>query len=296
MERRSNYRNDSIVSITTVARPMTIDQSRISINQATTRPQWDFRQSVEGYARHSLSGIAVWRDKLDACGLEVAKSLLIDHDMRVTGLNRAGPFLAADEVSRREAVEDAKRAIEVAAEIGAACLMVFPGGLPPGQTSLSDMRAQLAETLEELLPMARGAGVVLALEPLHPMLAADRSCLNTMSAANHLCESLGPGIGIVVDVYHVWWDPDLEAEIARAGANRLIGFHVSDWLVPTRDLLLDRGMMGDGVIDIAGIRRAMDSAGYAGPIEVEIFSAADWWMRNPDEVVRICVERCKWAV
>jgi sugar phosphate isomerase/epimerase len=279
-------------SIIETGRSDTCDVAHLAMNQATTRMQWNFRNSVEGYARHGLHGIAVWRDKLAECGLAEAKRLLADHGMRVTGLNRMGPFTAAAAEAQREAIDDAKRAIEQAAEIGAECLLVYPGGLTPGRKSLRDARAQLAETLVELLPLARQAGVVLALEPLHPMLAADRSCLNMMSVANDLCDELGPGLGIVVDVYHVWWDPELEAEIVRAGSARLVGFHVSDWLVPTRDLLLDRGMMGDGVIDISRIWRAMVSAQYDGLVEVEIFSSRDWWKRDPDEVVTTAIERC----
>ena len=137
-----------------------------------------------------------------------------------------------------------------------------------------------------VLPHARAAGVRLALEPLHPMYAADRACVNSLGHALDICDRLGDSmLGVAVDVYHVWWDPDLERQIARAGAARLFGFHVCDWLVPTRDLLLDRGMMGDGVVDIPRICRWMDAAGYAGPIEVEIFSAENRWRRDPAEVV-----------
>lgn len=272
-----------------------IDPARIAINQATTRVQWNFRQSVEGYARHGVRKIAVWRDKLEACGIDDAKRLLADNGMAVTGLNRAGPFIGADDAARRAALEDARHAIDEAAELRAACLLVFPGGLQAGSKELGAARAQLAEALTELLPIARKAGVHLALEPLHPMLAADRSCLNTMADANDLCDALGPGIGIVVDIYHVWWDARLKEEIERAGKERLVGFHVSDWLVPTRDLVFDRGMMGDGVIDIPGIRSWMEGAGYDGPVEVEIFSAENWWKRDPDEVAQTCIERCGMA-
>lgn len=269
-----------------------IDPARIAINQATTRLQWNFRQSVEGYARHGVRGIAVWRDKIQECGIGDAKRLLADNGMTVTGLNRAGPFIETGAAARQAALDDARRAIDEAAELGATCLLVFQGGLPAGSKDLSGARAQFAEVLGELLPVARKAGLSLALEPLHPMLAADRSCLNTMADANDLCDALGPGLGIVVDIYHVWWDSRLKEEIERAGKDRLVGFHVSDWLVPTRDLVFDRGMMGDGVIDIPEIRSWMEDAGYNGPVEVEIFSAEDWWKRDPNEVVRTCVERC----
>jgi sugar phosphate isomerase/epimerase len=132
---------------------------------------------------------------------------------------------------------------------------------------------------------------LVVIEPLHPMYAADRACVNTMAHANNLCDELGEGLGIAVDVYHVWWDPNLEREIRRAGKARILAFHVCDWLVPTSDLLLDRGMMGDGVIDIRRIRGWVEDVGYAGFAEVEVFSAGNWWKRDPDEVVRICAER-----
>jgi sugar phosphate isomerase/epimerase len=171
------------------------------------------------------------------------------------------------------------------------------GGLPPGSKNLADAWNQVRDGLAELLPYARAAKMALALEPLHPMFAADRACVNTLTHANDLCDALGPGIGVAVDVYHVWWDPNLEREIARAGAaRRLLAFHVCDWLVPTTDLMLDRGMMGDGVIDIRKIRGWMEDAGYDGMCEVEIFSARNWWQRPPDEVVRTCIERHRTVV
>jgi sugar phosphate isomerase/epimerase len=132
--------------------------------------------------------------------------------------------------------------------------------------------------------------VPLAIEPLHPMYAADRACVNTLAQANALCEALNEGVGVAVDVYHVWWDPDLERQIARAG-RRILAYHVNDWLVPTTDLLLDRGMMGDGIIDLRGIRAMVESAGYRGHCEVEILSAGNWWRRDPEEVLRICISR-----
>ncbi|MER9216273.1 sugar phosphate isomerase/epimerase [Mesorhizobium sp. M0663] len=273
-----------------------LDPERVAINQATTRTQWDFRESVEGYARHGVRGVGVWRDAIENYGMGEAKRLLADNGMAVTGLNRAGPLVGLDEAARRAALDDARRAIDQAAELSAACLPVLPGSLPPKSKDLNAVRMQYREALAELLPPAREAGVTLALEPLHPMLAADRSCMNTMADANDLCDALGPGVGIIVDVHHVWWDSRLEAEIKRAGKDRLVGFHVSDWLVPTRDLVFDRGMMGDGIIDLPQIRRWAEDAGYEGPVEVEIFSQLDWWTRDPDAVVEVCLERCRSVV
>jgi sugar phosphate isomerase/epimerase len=146
------------------------------------------------------------------------------------------------------------------------------------------------DALAALLPFARQSRVPLAIEPLHPMYAADRACVNTLGQANDLCDELGDGLGIAVDVYHVWWDPDLAREIPRAG-RRILAYHVNDWLVPTTDLLLDRGMMGDGIIDLRAIRAKVEAAGYRGHCEVEILSANDWWRRDPDEVLRTCIAR-----
>ena len=175
----------------------------------------------------------------------------------------------------------------------------FFGGLPKESDDrivskdIAGAREMVRDGIGELREYARPAGMPLAIEPLHPMYAADRSCVNTLAHANDLCDELGDGVGIAVDVYHVWWDPNLEREIERAGghAGRLLAYHICDWLVPTTDLLLDRGMMGDGVIDLPRIRSWMQAAGYRGPHEVEIFSANNWWKRDPDEVLTTCIDR-----
>jgi len=267
----------------------------LAINQATTKG-WSLEQAIEGYARHGVRGIAVWRDKLAELGLARAADMLKVHDMTVTGICRAG-LLPEAEGGWPAARDDNKRAIDEAAALGARCLIVVAGGLPKGSKDLAGAQAAVIDGLAGLLEHARAAKVALALEPLHPMFAADRACVNTLSHANDLCDALGPGIGVAVDVYHVWWDPNLEREIARAGAaKRLLAFHVCDWLVPTTDLLLDRGMMGDGVIDIRKIRGWMEAAGYNGMCEAEIFSARNWWQRPCDEVVRTCVERHRTVV
>jgi sugar phosphate isomerase/epimerase len=168
--------------------------------------------------------------------------------------------------------------------------VLIAGGLPKGSKDLAGAHQQVHYGIAALLPYSREKGVPLAIEPLHPMYAADRACVNTLAHANDLCDRLGDGVGVAVDAYHVWWDPDLAAQIARAG-KRILTYHVCDWLVPTRDLLLDRGMPGDGVIDLRSIRAMVEAAGYDGLIDVEIFSAQDWWKREPSEVLRICLER-----
>jgi sugar phosphate isomerase/epimerase len=270
-------------------RDLSHDRSLLSINSMTVKP-WSLEQLVEGCARAGISAISPWRDIVQACGLERAGKLIRAHAMTVTGLCRGGMFPAADAAGRRAALDDNRRAIDEAATIGAQCLVLVVGGLPKGSRDIGDARAQVRDALATLLPYARQVRVPLAIEPLHPMYAADRACVNTLKQANELCDELGEGAGIAVDSYHVWWDPDLAKEIARAG-RRIVAYHVNDWLVPTTDLLLDRGMMGDGVIDLRAIRAMVETAGYRGHCEVEILSAGNWWKRDPDEVLRICIER-----
>jgi sugar phosphate isomerase/epimerase len=168
------------------------------------------------------------------------------------------------------------------------------GGLPPGSKDLPGARDMVREGLHAILPEARAAGVTLALEPLHPMTCADRSVLSTLGQALDLCDELGAGTGVALDVYHVWWDPALERDMARA-TGRIAAFHACDWLVPTTDLVFDRGMMGDGVIDIKSVRALVEAQGFAGYSEIEIFST-DWWGRPMDEVLQTCIERHRTVV
>jgi sugar phosphate isomerase/epimerase len=270
-------------------RDLSNDRSLLSINSMTVKP-WSLEQLVEGCARAGISAISPWRDIVQACGPARAGKLIRAHNLTVTGLCRGGMFTAADEAGRRAALDDNRRAIDEAAEIGAQCLILVVGGLPKGSRDIGDARKQVRDGLAALLPYARQAKVPLAIEPLHPMFAADRACMNTLAHANDLCDELGEGAGVAVDVYHLWWDPNLAKEIARAGKT-ILAYHVNDWLVPTTDLLLDRGMMGDGVIDLRAIRAMVEATGYRGHCEVEILSANNWWKRDPDEVLRICIER-----
>ena len=270
-------------------RDLSQDRSLLSINSMTVKP-WSLEQLIDGCARAGLSAISPWRDIVQAYGLPRAGKLIRAHGMTVTGHCRGGMFTAPDAAGRRAALDDNRRAVDEAATIGARCLVLVVGGLPKGSRDIVDARKQVRDALAELLPYARKAGVPLAIEPLHPMFAADRACVNTLAHANDLCDELGDGAGVAVDTYHVWWDPDLENQIARAG-KRILAYHVNDWLVPTTDLLLDRGMMGDGVIDLRAIRAMVEATGYSGHCEVEILSAENWWKRDPDEVLRVCIER-----
>ena len=267
-----------------------IDQ--LSINLATLREQWDLRQAVEGCARVGIRAVAPWRDQVAKIGLRDSARVLQDNGMRVTGLCRGGMFPAADPAGLEAARDDNLRALEEAVTLGADCLVLVVGGLPEGSRDLPGARQMVEDGIAALLEAAGPAGMPLAIEPLHPMYAADRACVNTLAQALDLCDRLGEGVGVAVDVYHVWWDPDLDVQIARAGqAKRLLAYHICDWLVPTRDLLLDRGMMGDGVIDLPRIRARMEASGYDGLHEVEIFSAETWWKRAPEEVLQACITR-----
>jgi len=268
------------------------DASLLSLNTATVKQQWTLEQCIEGCARHGIGGIAPWRDKLAECGVTKAAKLIKAAGLRVSGLCRGGMFPAADAAGRKAALDDNRRAVDEATEIGAECLILVVGGMPEGSKDISGARTQVQDGIAATLEHARDADMPLAIEPLHPMYAADRACVNTLKQANDMCEAVGEGVGVAVDIYHVWWDPDLQAEIERAGAaDRILAFHVCDWLVPTTDLLLDRGMMGDGVIDIPRIRGWVEGAGFDGCSEVEIFSVDNWWQRDPDEVLKTCVER-----
>jgi sugar phosphate isomerase/epimerase len=275
----------------------------LSINTATLRQQWLLPDIISGCVRRGIRLISPWRDQVAAAGLKETARRLRDSGVALSGYCRGGMFPAVDRQSRKLALDDNRRAVDEALALGAPCLVLVVGGLPrsrEGKVESKDLlgaRKMVRDGIGELLDYARPAGIPLAIEPLHPMYAADRACVNTMAHANDLCDELAPGgnsgLGIAVDVYHVWWDPQLRPEIERAGghAGRLMAYHLSDWLVPTTDLLLDRGMMGDGVIDLKLIRSWMEAAGYRGPHEAEIFSERNWWKREPDDVLSFCIER-----
>jgi sugar phosphate isomerase/epimerase len=274
-----------------------LDEALLSINQVTLMQQWSLRQAIEGLALRGIHGISIWRDKLHEIELHDAARLLSDHGMTVSGLCFAGLITSPDRATAAAALDDVRRAIDEAAALKARCLVFVAGGVDPRDKDIRATRGRGLDRLATLIPDARAAGVRLALEPLHPMICATRSVISTIKLANEWCDALGAEdvVGIAVDTYAVWWDPELEAGIARAG-KRICAFHISDWLPDTQDLRLDRGMMGDGVIDIPAIRRMVESAGYTGQREVEIFSARNWWKRDPDEVISVVKERYQTAV
>ncbi|MEJ7928901.1 sugar phosphate isomerase/epimerase family protein [Ramlibacter sp. AN1015] len=281
------------------------DHRWLSINTATVRrsggQELPLPAIIEACAERGIRAISPWRDQVHAAGLADVSRMVREHGLALSGYCRGGMFPAADAAGLQAAHDDNRRAVDEARELNAACLVLVVGGLPgalQGRAAHKDIagaREQVREGIATLLEYARGVGMPLAIEPLHPMYAADRACVNTMEQALDLCDALDPrrsgALGVAVDVYHVWWDPKLQQQIARAGKERLLAFHVCDWLTPTTDLLNDRGMMGDGVIDIPRIRGWVEAQGFAGFSEVEIFSTGNWWQRPHAEVLDTCIAR-----
>ena len=285
-------------------RDFTADHRWLSINTATVRRQngrdWPLLEILDACARHGIRAMSPWRDQVAQAGLAATARALKAHGMELSGYCRGGMFTSPN------ARDDNLRALDEACELQAPCIVLVVGGLPgalagrPEHKDIAGARHVVHEGIATLLEAARERRLPLAIEPLHPMYAADRACINTLEQALDVCDALDPGragaIGVAVDLYHVWWDPKLQAQIERAGRERLLALHVCDWLVPTTDLLEDRGMMGDGVIEIARLRGLVEAQGYEGCHEVEIFSSLDWWKRPADEVLATCIERHRTAV
>jgi sugar phosphate isomerase/epimerase len=281
----------------------------LSMNTATVRKQWQLPQIIDECARRGIRAISPWRDQVAAAGLEATRRQLQEHGMQLSGYCRGGFYPAADAAGLAAALDDNRRAIDEAKTLDAACLVLVVGALPgaltgkPAYTDIARARNEVRDGISASLEYAREVGMPLAIEPLHPMQAAERACINTLEHALDLCDALDPGqtgmLGVAMDVYHCWWDPKLQQQIARAGDakhTRLLAYHVCDWLTPTRDLLNDRGMMGDGVVELKKIRGWVEQAGFAGFAEVEIFSELDWWQRPGAEVLDTCIARHKSAV
>jgi sugar phosphate isomerase/epimerase len=294
-------------------RNFTADHRWLSINTATVRRQrgqdWPLLEILDACAARGIRCVSPWRDQVAAAGLAATVRTLRANGIELSGYCRGGMFTSDGER------DDNLRALDEACELGAPCLVLVVGGLPgalAGRAAHKDIagaRAQVHDGIAALLDDARERGMPLAIEPLHPMYAADRACINTLEQALDLCDTLDPpvpdgtgrlvssgALGVAVDLYHVWWDPKLQAQIERAGAKRLLAFHVCDWLTPTTDLLNDRGMMGDGIIDIRQARGWVEAQGFAGYSEVEIFSTANWWQRDGGEVLDTCITRHRSSV
>lgn len=291
-------------------RDFSLDHRWLSINTATIRrsrgADLPLDEILDACARKGIRAISPWRDQVQAAGLAKVSQQVRTLGLELSGYCRGGMFPATDAAGLKAARDDNRRAVDEAAELNAACLVLVVGALPgalqgkPAHKDIALARSQVRDGIAELLDYAKQARMPLAIEPLHPMYAADRACVNTLEQALDLCDELDAGragaLGVAVDVYHVWWDPKLEQQIARAGRERLLAFHVCDWLTPTTDLLNDRGMMGDGVIDIPRIRGWVEAQGFAGYSEVEIFSTGNWWQRPHEEVLDTCVARHRSAV
>jgi sugar phosphate isomerase/epimerase len=286
-------------------RDLSGDHRWLSLNTATVRKQGSLLDIIDACARNGIRAIDPWRDQVAAIGLDRAVRAVKDAQIELSGYCRGGMF-PADPAHRSQARDDNRRAVDEATALGASCLVLVVGGLPqysrPGSAPSKDIwgaQAQVEDGIAELLAYARTAKMPLAIEPLHPMFAADRACVNTTRQALDLCDRIDPArtgaLGVAIDVYHVWWDFELMPQIERAGHDRLLAFHVCDWLVPTTDMLNDRGMMGDGVIDIPRIRAAVEAQRFSGYVEVEIFSNR-WWAMPVDEVIATCVARMKTMV
>ncbi|MEU3116181.1 sugar phosphate isomerase/epimerase family protein [Micromonospora chalcea] len=264
--------------------------ARLSLNQRTTH-RWSVAQAVDGCVRAGIPAIGLWREPVAEIGVPAAARLVTDAGLRVSSLCRGGFLTAADDAGRAAALADNRRAIDEAAALRAACLVLVVGGLPPGSRDLAGARQRVADALAELAPYAGARGVRLALEPLHPMYCADRAVLSTLGQALDVAEAFpAEQVGVVVDTFHVWWDPDVWRQIARAGT-RIASFQICDFLTPLpADVLLGRGMMGDGHIDFPPLRRAVEAAGYSGDVEVEIFNA-EVWATDPDQVLATMTAR-----
>ena len=272
----------------------------LSINTATVRKQAPLDRIIEACAARGVTLIDPWRDQVHAVGLERTARQLRDAGVKLSGYCRGGFFTATDTADRAAALDDNRRAIDEAKSLGSPCLVLVVGSLPgaltgaPRSLDIELARTQVSDGIAAALEYARTCEMPLAIEPLHPMQAADRACVNTLEHALDLCDVLDNGrtgmLGVALDAYHVWWDPKLAGQIARAGSDRLLAYHVCDWLLPTRDLVNDRGMMGDGVIELGKLRGMVEAAGYRGPIEVELFSET-WWSRPMEDVLDTCRSR-----
>jgi sugar phosphate isomerase/epimerase len=270
------------------------DLARLCLHTITTKP-WAIETAAQKFSAAGVKGITVWRDTLAGRDITNTGKLLRDHGLSVVSLCRGGFFPGKTAADRQQALDDNRRAIAEAHALGAPHIVLVCGAVP-GQP-LSESRRQILDGIAALLPDCEAAGMKLAIEPLHPMYADNRSAVNTLGQANDMVEQLkSPRVGVAVDVYHLWWDPALEAEIARCGRLKaLFAYHVCDWRTPTLDLLNDRGLMGEGCIPLRQIRRWVETAGFRGFNEVEVFSTRLWaadqdeYLRNIVQAYRACV-------
>lgn len=262
------------------------DFSQLCIHTITTKP-WDIEEAAKNFSREGIVGITVWREALNGKDIQQTGNMLRDLNLQLVSLCRGGFFPYKDQAERALAIDDNKKAIDEAAALGAPLIVLVCGAIP-GQ-SLEESRKQIAEGIEAIIPYAKAANIKLAIEPLHPMYADNRSAINTLAQANDMAEQLNsPTVGVAIDVYHLWWDPVLKTEIKRCGNNKhIFAFHICDWKTPTNDLLLDRGLMGEGCINIKQIRGWVEETGFNGFHEVEIFSRKYWEEDQPGFLQKI---------
>jgi len=256
----------------------------LCLNLATVGPQFGFTEVLDAGLKHGFSTVSPWRHHYEAIGVGAAaketraRGVKVDTVCRISGF---GPAVSGAQWSA--ALDEAKATIEEAVTLEARAIIYPGGGVGEGST-IEDARKRILDGLAQIAPMAHEVGILILVEPLHPVVTADRGAINTLGFALDLCDAVSEGTGVAVDSYNVWWDPQLEASMARAGT-RVKGFQVSDWLMTTRHTAFDRGMVGDGVIDFRRIRSLVDGTGYAGPIEIEVLSEKDWWARDLDTVL-----------
>jgi sugar phosphate isomerase/epimerase len=266
-----------------------------AINTATFGFQTSLVETIDAVARAGFGGIAPWRREVEGLNIKAIGKHIRDAGLKVTGYCRSTYIPALTKAEFDANIQDNFRALDDATALGANSFMIVTGTLP---RDLQSARAQVADGVALLCDYAKPLGVKIALEPLHPVYALDRSCINLLSQGLDLCANINAeNLGICIDAYHVWWDPNLVRDVARAGSeNRILGYHVSDWLSPTTDILNDRGMMGDGVVDLKSIRSLVEVAGYQGMVEVELFSTENWWKKPMDETLRVLKQRFATAV
>jgi len=259
---------------------------QLCIHTITTKP-WKLEESVLHFSQAGVKGISVWDDSIKTLGAKKSGELIKEHGMEIVSYVRGGFFPSTSETKRQEAIDQNKKLVEEAALLGAPSLVLVCGAEP--NQSLDMSRKQIQEGIEAVIPLAEQLNVKLSIEPLHPMYADTRSAVNTLKQANEMAEAIDHEmVGIAVDVYHLWWDPELEAQIKRcAKNNHLFAFHICDWAVPTNDLLLDRGLMGEGCIPLKEIKKWIDDTGFSGYHEVEIFSNKFWAMGQQEFLQKI---------
>ncbi|MFW6255294.1 MAG: sugar phosphate isomerase/epimerase family protein, partial [Candidatus Sumerlaeota bacterium] len=260
------------------------DLSRLCVHTMTTKP-WDLAEAIDGYTKAGIGGITVWRQALEPQGVKESAKMLKDSPLEVVSLCRGGFFPAETTEGRQEAIDDNMRAIDEAVEIGAPLIVLVCGAVPG--MPLAQARQQIGEGIAKVIPHAEECGVKLSIEPLHPMYSDSRSAINTLAQANDIVDAIAsPNLGVTVDVYHLWWDPDLQSDIEWS-SDKIFSFHVCDWRTPTRDLLNDRGLMGEGCIPIRQIRNWVERGGFDGWNEVEIFSDEYWQMDQAEYLEKI---------